>query len=61
MASRAGLAIYFLREDHGLIIFRVAQSLADLGLPVNGADGIFLPMNGPSGWAGDFAPMPEAW
>lgn len=37
------------------------QSLADLGLPVNGADGIFLPMNDPSGWAGDFAPMPEAW
>jgi hypothetical protein len=37
------------------------QSLADLGLPVNGADGIFVQMNEPSGWGGDFAPMPEAW
>ncbi|KAJ3517210.1 hypothetical protein NLJ89_g651 [Agrocybe chaxingu] len=36
------------------------QSLADLGLPVNGSDGIFLSM-GKNGWAGDFAPMPEAW
>lgn len=41
------------------LMFRL-QSLADLGLPVNGADGIFLP-NGPNGWAGDFGPMPEAW
>jgi len=39
----------------------VSQSLADLGLPVNGADGIFLQMNGTNGWAGDFAPLPEAW
>ncbi|RDB16943.1 Transcriptional activator of proteases prtT [Hypsizygus marmoreus] len=37
------------------------QSLADLGLPVNGSDGIFLQMNGANGWTGDFAPMPEAW
>jgi hypothetical protein len=37
------------------------QSLADLGLPVNGSDGIFLQMAGKHGWAGDFAPMPEAW
>ncbi|KAJ8519957.1 hypothetical protein ONZ45_g3167 [Pleurotus djamor] len=36
------------------------QSLTDLGLPVNGSDGIFLQI-GTSGWAGDFAPMPEAW
>ncbi|KAJ3855514.1 hypothetical protein EV368DRAFT_34530 [Lentinula lateritia] len=36
------------------------QSLNDLGLPVNGSDGIFLQMAG-NGWAGDFAPMPEAW
>jgi hypothetical protein len=43
------------------LMFRFAQSLADLGLPVNGADGIFLPMNDPSGWAGNFTPMPEAW
>jgi len=37
------------------------QSLADLGLPVNGSDGIFLQMAGKNGWTGDFAPMPEAW
>ncbi|KAF8070153.1 hypothetical protein FPV67DRAFT_1414137 [Lyophyllum atratum] len=37
------------------------QSLADLGLPVNGSDGIFLQMNGGNGWTGDFTPMPEAW
>jgi hypothetical protein len=37
------------------------QSLTDLGLPVNGSDGIFLRMNGANGWSGDFAPMPEAW
>jgi len=37
------------------------QSLTDLGLPVNGSDGIFLRMNGANGWTGDFAPMPEAW
>ncbi|KAJ3748730.1 hypothetical protein DFH05DRAFT_1388734 [Lentinula detonsa] len=36
------------------------QSLNDLGLPVNGSDGIFLQIAG-NGWAGDFAPMPEAW
>ncbi|KAF8658282.1 hypothetical protein AX16_002056 [Volvariella volvacea WC 439] len=36
------------------------QSLTDLGLPVNGSDGIFLNMTGTNGWTGDFAPMPEA-
>ncbi|KIK67429.1 hypothetical protein GYMLUDRAFT_257309 [Collybiopsis luxurians FD-317 M1] len=36
------------------------QSLNDLGLPVNGSDGIFLQMAGSNGWAG-LAPMPEAW
>ncbi|PPR07388.1 hypothetical protein CVT26_013704 [Gymnopilus dilepis] len=37
------------------------QSLADLGLPVNGSDGIFLQMAGKNGWTGDYAHMPEAW
>ncbi|KAF5348683.1 hypothetical protein D9758_006841 [Tetrapyrgos nigripes] len=37
------------------------QSLTDLGLPVNGSDGIFLQTSGTNGWVGDFAPMPEAW
>ncbi|GBE81182.1 hypothetical protein SCP_0309090 [Sparassis crispa] len=37
------------------------QSLTDLGLPVNGSDGIFLQMGHPNGWMGDFPPMPEAW
>jgi hypothetical protein len=37
------------------------QSLTDLGLPVNGSDGIFLQIGGANGWIGDFAPMPEAW
>jgi len=37
------------------------QSLTDLGLPVNGSDGIFLRMNAANGWTGDFAPVPEAW
>jgi hypothetical protein len=37
------------------------QSLTDLGLPVNGSDGVFLRMNGTNGWSGDFTPMPEAW
>ncbi|KAJ7072325.1 hypothetical protein C8F01DRAFT_1103486 [Mycena amicta] len=36
------------------------QSLTDLGLPVNGSDGIFLQMTGTNGW-GDFSSMPEAW
>lgn len=57
MASRTGLAIFRSVDGHTLM-FRF-QSLADLGLPVNGADGIFLP-DGPNGWAGDFGPMPEA-
>ncbi|KAF6760337.1 hypothetical protein DFP72DRAFT_1062307 [Ephemerocybe angulata] len=37
------------------------QSLTDLGLPVNGSDGIFLQPKGTNGWSGDFPPMPEAW
>lgn len=37
------------------------QSLTDLGLPVNGSDGIFLQTKATNGWSGDFAPMPEAW
>ncbi|KAF9038300.1 hypothetical protein BDZ89DRAFT_1090554 [Hymenopellis radicata] len=37
------------------------QSLADLGLPVNGSDGIFLNMQHTNGWTGDFVPGPEAW
>jgi len=37
------------------------QSLTDLGLPINGSDGIFLRVNGANGWSGDFANMPEAW
>ncbi|KAG9221145.1 hypothetical protein CCMSSC00406_0005416 [Pleurotus cornucopiae] len=41
--------------------FAGCQSLTDLGLPVNGSDGIFLQVNGSNGWAGEFAPMPEAW
>ncbi|KAI5120651.1 hypothetical protein M0805_007988 [Coniferiporia weirii] len=36
-------------------------SLTDLGIPMNGSDGIFLQLTGPNGWTGDFAPMPEAW
>ena len=37
------------------------QNLTDLGLPVNGSDGIFLQMGGQNGWMGDFPQMPEAW
>ncbi|KAJ7218066.1 hypothetical protein GGX14DRAFT_599501 [Mycena pura] len=37
------------------------QSLTDLGLPVNGSDGIFLQMTGTNGWTGDLSTMPEAW
>ncbi|KAI0070159.1 hypothetical protein K474DRAFT_1609218 [Panus rudis PR-1116 ss-1] len=37
------------------------QNLTDLGLPVNGSDGIFLQMANTNGWHGDFPPMPEAW
>ncbi|KAF8590908.1 hypothetical protein K439DRAFT_1116990 [Ramaria rubella] len=37
------------------------QSLSDLGLPINGSDGIFLNVAGPSGWNSDFGAMPEAW
>ncbi|KAL0955830.1 hypothetical protein HGRIS_002032 [Hohenbuehelia grisea] len=37
------------------------QNLTDLGLPVNGSDGIFLNMTGTNGWTGDFTPVPEAW
>lgn len=41
--------------------FSSVQSLTDLGIPINGSDGIFLQLSGPTGWMGDFAPMPEAW
>jgi len=37
------------------------QSLSDLGLPVNGSDGIFMNLSRGTGWPGEFAPMPEAW
>ncbi|KAF8625442.1 hypothetical protein AX15_005399 [Amanita polypyramis BW_CC] len=37
------------------------QSLNDLGLPVNGSDGVFLQLNGTNGWTTDFSPAPEAW
>ncbi|KAG2366321.1 hypothetical protein BDR07DRAFT_1396730 [Suillus spraguei] len=37
------------------------KNLTDLGLPVNGSDGIFMDVNGMHGWSGDFAPMPGAW
>ncbi|GJE94983.1 Zn(II)2Cys6 transcription factor [Phanerochaete sordida] len=37
------------------------QSLNDLGLPINGSDGIFLQMANTNGWTGDFPQMPEAW
>ncbi|KAF9531621.1 hypothetical protein CPB83DRAFT_848474 [Crepidotus variabilis] len=37
------------------------QSLADLGLPSNGSEGIFLNVTGKNGWTMDFIPMPEAW
>lgn len=39
----------------------VHQSLTDLGLPVNGSDGIFLQVANTNGWTGDFPAMPEAW
>lgn len=44
-------------KGRGLLL----QSLTDLGLPVNGSDGIFLQMGHGNGWMGDFPPMPEAW
>jgi hypothetical protein len=34
------------------------QSLTDLGLPINGDDGVFL--NGPN-WGADVPPIPEVW
>jgi hypothetical protein len=37
------------------------QSLTDLGLPVNGSDGIFMNLSRGTGWPGEFAAMPEAW
>lgn len=43
------------------LVFCVPQSLTDLGLPLNGLDGIFMNLNRASGWPGEFAPMPEAW
>ena len=45
---------------HGLLA-DATQNLTDLGLPVNGSDGIFMNLTRGSGWPGDFAPMPEAW
>ncbi|KAF8738065.1 hypothetical protein AX14_012041 [Amanita brunnescens Koide BX004] len=36
------------------------QSLNDLGLPVNGSDGVFLQINGTNGWTAEFSTMPEA-
>lgn len=37
------------------------QSLDDLGLPVNGSDGIFLTISDTDGWFGELVPVPEAW
>ena len=37
------------------------QNLADLGLPPNGMDGVFLQLTGANGWTGDYAPIPEVW
>jgi len=37
------------------------KNLTDLGLPVNGSDGIFMDVNGTNGWSGNFASMPGAW
>ncbi|KAF8532542.1 hypothetical protein JB92DRAFT_2688064 [Gautieria morchelliformis] len=37
------------------------QSLGDLGLPINGSDGIFLNVSGPNSWNSDFGSMPQAW
>ncbi|PSS37802.1 hypothetical protein PHLCEN_2v270 [Hermanssonia centrifuga] len=37
------------------------KNLTDLGLPVNGSDGIFLQIGSTNGWMGDFPQMPEAW
>jgi hypothetical protein len=38
------------------------QGLTDLGIPMNGSDGIFLQMaHAGHGWGADGAPMPEAW
>jgi hypothetical protein len=48
---------FSLHISAGLLI----QSLTDLGLPVNGSDGIFMNLTRASGWPGEFAPMPEAW
>ncbi|EKM80953.1 hypothetical protein AGABI1DRAFT_71600 [Agaricus bisporus var. burnettii JB137-S8] len=54
-------------SDRGIVspaaipVWLQEQSLTDLGLPVNGSDGVFLQMNGANGWAGDFPSMPEAW
>lgn len=39
----------------------VLQSMSDLGLPVNGSDGIFMNLTRVTGWPGDFNSMPEAW
>lgn len=39
----------------------LVQNLTDLGLPINGSEGIFLNMSGTDGWTGDAQTMPEAW
>ena len=55
-----------VRDFHGQLLdlcldFHIFQSLTDLGLPINGSDGIFLNMHGTNGWSADSAPIPEAW
>jgi len=37
------------------------RSLTDLGLPVNGSDGVFLRLGNQHGWSGDLPSLPEAW
>lgn len=44
-----------------ILSYGISQSLTDLGLPVNGSDGIFLQVANTNGWTGDFPPMPEPW
>ncbi|TFY57123.1 hypothetical protein EVG20_g8667 [Dentipellis fragilis] len=51
--------VHFSQAD--IPMWLQAQNLTDLGLPVNGSDGIFMNLNRASGWPGEFAPMPEAW
>jgi hypothetical protein len=53
--------VLLLLLNPSLVIPYDLQSLADLGLPLNGSDGIFLQMVGKNGWTGEFGPTPEAW